>query len=309
MEINNSGTTGGIMSWVTDKVYALADGIIELADNTKLDWKQYTLSNISLLNDTWDSVVVKHSNLMKNRTLLGFDKFDPPVESIASKSSLIDTWTEEDEKYLTGVYELVNRIVKYGYQLQNNMRDIAWDEVLKDVAILGTPDEPIIIPTSTGNLAAINWDKQDSDKVINTSYISGAPIAAGTIVLVVAITIGTVLAVNKICDTIRDHISRAEARDMRRQQDRIYEDARKSGKSVEESVSLAKGLTEATANAIASQEKARAELRGAGNEEISSTIKTVSWLAFGVIAIGGTIWAVNKFSSGSERSSSRLLTA
>lgn len=309
MEIQNSGTTSGIMSWVTDKVYALADGIVELADNTKSEWKKYFISNVAMLNDTWDSVVVKHSNLIRNRELLGFDKFDPPTETVASKTSFSDNWTEEDEKYLMKIYELVDRIVKYGYELQNNMRDIAWDEVLKDVAILGTQDEPAIVPTSTGNLAVVNWTSKESpSSIINTSYISGAPLAAGAVVLYVAITIGVVLVINKICDTIRDHLARAEARDMRRQQDKIYEDARKSGKSVEESVNLAKGLTEATANAIASQEKARAELRGAGAAETASTIKTVAWAAFGIVAVGGTIWAVNKFSS-STPSSSRLLTA
>mgnify|MGYP000846049454 CR=1 FL=1 len=309
MEIQNSGTTSGIMSWVTDKVYALADGIVELADNTKSEWKKYFISNVVMLNDTWDSVVIKHSNLMKNRALLGFDKYDSPTETASAKSSLSDTWTEEDEKYLMRIYDLVDRIVKYGYDLQNNKRDIAWDEVLKDVAILGTQDEPAVVPTNTGNLAVVNWaNKEGSSDVINTSYISAAPLAAGAVILYVAITIGVAHTVNKICDTIRDHITRAEARDMRRQQDNIYEDARKSGKSVEESVNLAKGLTEATANAIASQEKARAELRGAGAAETSSTIKTIAWAAFGVVAVGGTIWAVNKFSS-STPSSSRLLTA
>ena len=95
----NSGMTGSLFGDIKDKIFQLAEGLIELVDDTKQQWKDYFISNVLTIKYSWEQVVSQHDNLIKNREISGFPKFDDPASvqaSVVTDPTQVG-WTSDDE--------------------------------------------------------------------------------------------------------------------------------------------------------------------------------------------------------------------
>ena len=295
---------GGFFSDIKDKVFKLAEGLVEIPDDTKQNWKDYFISSVVTIQNTWDEVTKQHETLIKNREILCLPKFDKAVniEAAVVNDPSIAGWTEDDEAYLGKMYAMVDKVVKYASELQQGKREIAWDPQTKDATLLGTELEPAIFLDPQGNFQLVNWDTSGGPaQIVPASYLSGVgAIPVPVIILYAIIAVGVTLIIWKGLDVLKDHLARAEAKDIRDREDKHIKALEDSGVPPKEAMALAQGLTLATNNSIAQLEAARKQ----PSPELD-TFKTIAWAALGITAVGGAIYAIYKFTGSSDKETVR----
>jgi len=300
--------------------YTLAEGLKLLDSNAEKVWKEYFVDvSVNTINK-WNAVALRYDAFLNTRKMLGLQLFDDDSTMVQEYDVYKPGWTKADDEYLRSVHNIVIKVAKYLQDVQNGARNIAWDTLNQDAAILGVQGEPTITtgkePNAPVGYSAKNGDLllgnfiQGQKHVLPADFVSGVGVGADPVtigglivggILIVCLTVGTVLVVNKICDILDDHLARAEAADIRRQQDKVINDCsamcpENDLDCYDSCLGKAQNLTKATSDAIKTNEKARAEANSQSDTRaLYDTITKVSFVALGIAAIGGVGYAIYRF--------------
>lgn len=300
--------------------YTLAEGLKLLNSSSEKAWKKYFEDVTVHTINKWNSVALRYDAFLKTREALGLPLFDDDSTMVQEYDVSKPGWTKADDEYLRSVHNIVIKIAKYMQDVDNGVRNLVWDSVNQDAAILGVEGEPTITTGKELN-APVGYNPKNGDlllgnfvegqkHVLPADFISGAvgvgsvEVVGGLIVgglLIVCLTVGTVLVVNKICDALNDHLARVEAADIRRQQDKVIKDCSNmcppnDMTCYDNCLNKAQNLTKVTSEAVKTNEKARAEANAQSDtKKLYETITKVSFVALGIAAIGGVSYAIYRF--------------
>jgi len=268
----------------------------------------------------WNGVVLRYDAFLKNRQALGIPAFDNDGTMVQEYSVSSPGWTAEDDAYLRSVHNIIIKMHRYLQDVKKGVRAIAWDSLNEDAAVLAVEGEPTIrtgkdpnapvgYNDKDGDIVVTNFGDPGSKHVLPSDFVAGVGVGepvtiTGIIVggiVIIGLTVGTVLVVNKICDLLDDHLTRAEAADIRRQQNTVIDtcDSKCPPNDLQcydDCLNKAKDLTKATSAAIKTNEEARAAANKASDTQaLYDTIKTVSLVALGLGVGGGVGYGIYRF--------------